>query len=123
MHNSHRLVKGRQACTLLMHPRDAAARGLEGGARVRLRSRVGEVGVVLEVSDEMAPGVVSLPHGWGHGRDGVELRVARGRDQASINDVTDDARVDPLSGTAAFSGTPVVVERESPETPAAAHAK
>jgi anaerobic selenocysteine-containing dehydrogenase len=110
MHNSQRLVKGREACTLLMPPRDAEARGLATGARVRLRSRVGEVLVPLEVSDEIAPGVVSLPHGWGHGRAGVELRVAREHAGASINDVTDDARVDVLSGTAAFSGTPVVVE-------------
>jgi anaerobic selenocysteine-containing dehydrogenase len=112
MHNSHRLVKGREACTLLMHPRDAEARGLAGGARVRLRSRVGEVAVSLEVSDEIAPGVVSLPHGWGHGLDGVELRVARERAGSSINDVTDDARVDALSGNAAFSGTPVWVARD-----------
>jgi anaerobic selenocysteine-containing dehydrogenase len=111
MHNSHRLVKGREACTLLMHPRDATARGLETGARVRLRSRVGEVAVPLEITDDIAPGVVSLPHGWGHARTGVELRVARERPGASINDVTDDARIDALSGTAAFSGTPVTVER------------
>jgi anaerobic selenocysteine-containing dehydrogenase len=111
MHNSHRLVKGREACTLLMHPRDAAARGLETGSRVRLRSRVGEVAVPLEVTDDIAPGVVSLPHGWGHARDGVVLRVALQRPGASINDVTDDARVDALSGNAAFSGTPVTVER------------
>lgn len=112
MHNSRRLVKGPEACTLLMHPRDAAARGLTSGARVKLRSRVGEVRVPLEVSDDIAPGVVSLPHGWGHARDGVELRVARERPGASINDVTDDMRVDALSGTAAFSGTPVVVEAD-----------
>jgi anaerobic selenocysteine-containing dehydrogenase len=112
MHNSRRLVKGPEACTLLMHPRDAAARGLTSGARVKLRSRVGEVRVPLEVSDDIAPGVVSLPHGWGHGRDGVELRIARERPGASINDVTDDMRVDALSGTAAFSGTPVFVEAE-----------
>jgi anaerobic selenocysteine-containing dehydrogenase len=110
MHNSRRLVKGREACTLLMHPADATARGLATGTSVRLRSRVGEVTVSLEVSDEMAPGVVSLPHGWGHARQGVELRVARERAGASINDVTDEARVDALSGNAAFSGTPVVVE-------------
>jgi anaerobic selenocysteine-containing dehydrogenase len=110
MHNSQRLVKGREACTLLMHPRDASARGLATGAPVRVRSRVGEVTVPLEVSDEMAPGVVSLPHGWGHAGHGVALRVARQRAGASINDVTDDARVDALSGNAAFSGTPVVVE-------------
>ena len=113
MHNSQRLVKGREGCTLLMHPDDAASRGLATGARVRLRSRVGEVLVPLEVSDEIAPGVVSLPHGWGHGRQGVELRVARDHAGASINDVTDDARVDALSGNAAFSGTPVFVDAAS----------
>jgi len=111
MHNSHRLVKGREACTLLMHPSDASARALESGVRVRVRSRVGAVEVPLEVSDAIAPGVVSLPHGWGHARSGVALRVAREHAGASINDVTDDARVDALSGNAAFSGTPVVVER------------
>jgi anaerobic selenocysteine-containing dehydrogenase len=111
MHNSHRLVKGRSRCTLLMHPSDAGSRGLVSGAFVRLRSRVGEVRVPLEVTGDIAPGVVSLPHGWGQGREGVELRVAREQVGASINDVTDDARVDALSGTAAFSGTPVQVER------------
>jgi anaerobic selenocysteine-containing dehydrogenase len=112
MHNSHRLVKGRHACTLLMHPRDAGARGLETGARVRLRSRVGEVRVPVEVTDDIAPGVVSLPHGYGHDREGVVLSVARAHGGPSINDVTDESRVDPLSGTAAFNGTPVTVERE-----------
>jgi anaerobic selenocysteine-containing dehydrogenase len=112
MHNSHRLVKGREACTLLMHPRDAGARGLETGARVRLKSRVGEVRVPLEVTDDIAPGVVSLPHGFGHDREGVVLGVARAHAGASINDVTDESRVDVLSGTAAFSGTPVTVERD-----------
>ncbi len=111
MHNSHRLVKGRARCTLLMHPRDAGARGLTTGTHVKLRSRVGEVRVPVEVTDDIAPGVVSLPHGWGQTRPGVELRIAREQAGASINDVTDDARVDVLSGNAAFSGTPVHVER------------
>ena len=111
MHNSQRLVKGRPACTLLMHPRDAAARGLQTGMLARLRSRVGEVTVPVEVTDEMGKGVVSLPHGWGHAGQGVELRIASAQAGASINDVTDDARVDALSGNAAYSGTPVQVER------------
>ena len=62
--------------------------------RARLSSRVGEVSVPVEVSDEVAPGVVSLPHGWGHAKEGVELRIARLHAGASINEVTDDARVD-----------------------------
>jgi anaerobic selenocysteine-containing dehydrogenase len=111
MHNSQRLVKGKPACTLLIHPRDAASRGLATGMLARLRSRVGEVSVPVEVTDEIAPGVVSLPHGWGQRGPGVDLRIAREQAGASINDVTDDGRVDALCGTAAYSGTPVQVER------------
>jgi anaerobic selenocysteine-containing dehydrogenase len=111
MHNSHRLVKGRARCTLLMHPDDAGSRGLTHGALVRLRSRVGEVRVPLEVTGDIAPGVVSLPHGWGQAKNRVHLRIASEQVGASINDVTDDARVDTLSGNAAYSGTPVQVER------------
>jgi anaerobic selenocysteine-containing dehydrogenase len=92
-----------------MHPADANARGLASGAQVRVRSVRGEVTVALEVTDEMAPGVVSLPHGWGHGRQGVRLSIARERAGASINDLTDEARVDALTGTASFSGVPVEV--------------
>jgi anaerobic selenocysteine-containing dehydrogenase len=110
MHNSPRLVKGPVACTLLMHPTDAAARGLVDGARVRARTRVGEVEVPLQISDEVAPGVVSLPHGWGHAREGTALGVARRHAGASLNDLTDEQRVDALSGNAAFSGVPVTVE-------------
>jgi anaerobic selenocysteine-containing dehydrogenase len=109
MHNAPRLVKGPDRCTLLMHPTDAAARGLAGGDRVRVRSRAGEVEAPLEVSDEMMPGVVSLPHGWGHYREGVRLGVAARHAGASLNDLTDELRVDPLGGTAAFSGVPVEV--------------
>jgi len=110
MHNSARLVKGPVGCTLVMHPTDAAARGLVDGARVRARTRVGAVEVPLVVSDEVAPGVVSLPHGWGHARAGTALGVAQAHAGASLNDLTDDARVDALSGNAAFSGVPVEVE-------------
>jgi anaerobic selenocysteine-containing dehydrogenase len=109
MHNSARLVKGPARCTLLMHPKDAAARGLAGGQRVRVSSRVGAVEVPLEVSDAMMPGVVSLPHGWGHGAEGTRLAVANAHPGASLNDLTDPLAVDALTGNAAFSGTPVEV--------------
>src|SRR4029077_3364166 len=79
MHNSARLVKGRERCVLLMHPADARERDLRDGDRVRVRSRAGEVEAALRVTDEMRPGVVSLPHGWGHGRHGIRLRVAAER--------------------------------------------
>src|SRR5215813_8719006 len=109
MHNSQRLVKGPERCTLLMHPDDARARGLSAGQTVQVRSRVGSVPVHLEVTDSMMPGVVSLPHGWGHGRAGVQLRVASAHAGVSLNDLTDDRAVDALLGTAAFSATPVHV--------------
>ena len=109
MHNSQRLVKGPERCTLLMHPDDARARGLTAGQTVQVRSRVGSVPVRLELTDAVMPGVVSLPHGWGHGRPGVQLRVAAAHAGVSLNDLTDDQAVDTLLGTAAFSGTPVHV--------------
>lgn len=110
MHNVERLVKGKVRCTLRMHPVDAQARGLTGGQEVRIRSRVGALQVPLEVSDEVMEGVVSLPHGWGHGRQGARMQVAQAHPGASVNDLGDDARVDLLSGNAAFSGLPVTVE-------------
>jgi anaerobic selenocysteine-containing dehydrogenase len=110
MHNSYRLVKGPGRCTLLMHPADAAARGLADGAQVTVRSRVGTIEVELQLTDDMAPCVVSLPHGWGHTRPGVRLATASVHPGASINDLTDDLCVDALSGNAAFSGVRVRVE-------------
>jgi anaerobic selenocysteine-containing dehydrogenase len=109
MHNSQRLVKGKPRCTLMVHPADAERRGIADGARVRLTSRVGAVEVSAEVTDDVMPGVVSLPHGWGHDREGVRLGVARRHAGVSINDVIDDQRLDVLTGTAVLNGTPVEV--------------
>jgi len=110
LHNSQRLVKGKPRCTLLMHPDDAARRGVADGATVRLRSRVGEVQVAAELTTDVMPGVVSLPHGWGHDRKGIRLGVASRHAGVSINDVVDDQRIDALTGTAVLNGTPVEVE-------------
>jgi anaerobic selenocysteine-containing dehydrogenase len=109
MHNSQRLVKGKERCTLLMHPDDARARGCQDGQRVVLESAAGSIEVPVEVSDAVMPGVVCLPHGWGHDREGIRMEVAREHAGASINDVTDDALIDPLSGTVRFSDVPVQV--------------
>jgi len=109
MHNYHRLVKGRTRCTLLMHPRDLAERQISDGQVVRVRSRVGEVRVPVQASNEIMCGVVSLPHGWGHGRAGTKLAIANAHPGVSINDITDAERMDAVSGNAAFSGTPVSV--------------
>ncbi len=109
MHNSRRLVKGRPRCTLLMHPGDAGTAGLSDGQDVEVRSRTGVVRLALEVSDEMMPGTVSIPHGWGHGRPGTRLSVANQYPGISVNDLTDERRVDELCGNAALSGVPVTV--------------
>ena len=117
MHNSLRLVKGKDACTLLMHPADASVRSIRDGETVEVSSRVGRINIAVELSTDMMPGVVSIPHGWGHGRPGVELQTAHAHAGVSINDLTDDQRVDTLCGNAAFSGEPVTVRGK--RTPAA----
>ena len=114
MHNSLRLVKGRDRCTLLMHPDDARRRGLESGVKITVTSRVGAIVAPLEVSGEVMPGIVSLPHGWGHDRPGAQLSVAAAHAGVSLNDVTDDARVDALSGASSLSGVPVTVAAAAP---------
>jgi anaerobic selenocysteine-containing dehydrogenase len=111
MHNYGRLVRGADRCTIIMNAQDAAKRGLTSGQNASIRGKSGSITLPVEVSDEMMPGVVSIPHGWGHGRAGVELGVAVGHAGESINDVTDDGAVDPLCGTAAFNGTLISVER------------
>jgi anaerobic selenocysteine-containing dehydrogenase len=109
MHNSHRLVKGENRCTLLINPADAAGRGIADGSRVAVRSRVGAITAVAEVSDEVMPGVVSLPHGWGHDLDGIQLATAQDHPGVSINNLTDDLAIDPLCGNAALNGIAVEV--------------
>jgi anaerobic selenocysteine-containing dehydrogenase len=110
LHNSFRLVKGKNRCTLMMHPDDAKRLGAADGAEVELGSRVGSVRVPLEITDAIMPGVVSMPHGFGHGRDGVQLSVAREvAPGVSLNDVTDDRLFDPLTGMAIINGVPVSV--------------
>ncbi len=109
MHNYHRLVKGKPRHQLLMHPDDLAARGLAEGQRVRVRSRVGSIEVEVASSSDMMHGVVSLPHGWGHNRQGVRLAIAGAQPGASANDLTDERQLDGLSGNAALNGVPVEV--------------
>lgn len=109
MHNYRRLVKGRERCDLRMHPRDASRRQLEDGCRVAIESRTGSIEARLTISDEMMPGVVSLPHGWGHNRPGTKLHIAREVAGVSINDLTDERCYDPVSGNARLNGVPVLV--------------
>ena len=108
MHNAQRLMKGKDRCTLMIHPDDAERIGVKSGDMVSVSSRVGQVSAPAEVTNDMMLGVVSLPHGFGHGRDGVQLRVATSHPGVSVNDLTDEQSID-VSGNAAFSGVPVTV--------------
>ena len=107
--NSHRLAKGPARCILLIAPADAEARSITDGTDVIVTSAAGTVTVAAEISDTMMPGVVSLPHGFGHDRPGIRLAVAARRPGVSHNDLTVRSRIDPLSGNAALVGTPVSV--------------
>jgi anaerobic selenocysteine-containing dehydrogenase len=112
MHNARRLMKNPARFSLLLHPSDASARSLATGDLARLQTAAGTIVVPVEVSDAMLPGVVSLPHGWGHDRPGTHLAVASEHAGASLNDVTADDRLDTLSGNAAFNGVLVSLAPE-----------
>jgi anaerobic selenocysteine-containing dehydrogenase len=109
MHNLPALVKGDDPCTLLVHPDDAARLGLVDGGRAEVSSAAGKVSAPVEVSDEMMSGVVSLPHGWGHGKAGSRMRVAAEHSGVSVNRLTPDAEIEPLSGNAILCGVPVTL--------------
>jgi anaerobic selenocysteine-containing dehydrogenase len=104
----------------MINPADAAAHGLQDGVTAVVSSRAGEVRLPAELTDAIMPGVVSIPHGWGHDRDGVGWTTARAHAGVSVNDVTDEQLVDGLSGTAAFNGVPVEVRAEVPVAAASA---
>ncbi|MGZ4485931.1 MAG: molybdopterin-dependent oxidoreductase [Nocardioidaceae bacterium] len=108
MHNQTRLTKGRARHQLYMHPDDLAARGLTDGTRVAVASRVGKVEVEVAATEDLMPGVVSLPHGYGHRRSGVRMRNAVDLPGVSMNDLTDPERLD-VSGNAVLTGVPVTV--------------
>jgi anaerobic selenocysteine-containing dehydrogenase len=111
MHNSERLIKGRNRCTLMIHPADARRLSIENQMTVKVSSRVGSVEIPVEITDEMKQGVVCMPHGYGHARAGVRLDIATKHAGVSINDLTDEYVVDELTGNAAFSNVAVRVEQ------------
>jgi anaerobic selenocysteine-containing dehydrogenase len=113
MHNLEPLVKGKDRCTLLLHPDSAAELGVSTGDRVQVTSRAGSVHAPVEVTDEMMPGVVSLPHGWGHDAPGTRMRVAAQNAGVNVNILSDDLVVDEASGNAAFNGLPVTLTRHA----------
>jgi anaerobic selenocysteine-containing dehydrogenase len=109
MHNVAVLVKGKPRCTMQLHPDDAATLGLADGDPAVVTSRVGRVTVPVEVTDGIRPGVVSIPHGWGHDGPGVKLRVAREHAGVNSNVLTDEDAYDPISGNSVLNGIPVSV--------------
>ncbi len=110
LHNSKRLVKGKSRCTLMLNPVDAERLGIADGVSVRVRSRVAELEVMAEVTDELMPGVVSIPHGWGHNVPGIRLTQAQQVAGVNTNDLTDDQLLDGLTGNAALNGVPVQLQ-------------
>ena len=118
MHNVAVLVKGKPRCTAQLHPDDAAALGLAAGDDAIVRSRVGEVRVPVEITEAIRPGVVSIPHGWGHDLDGVRMSVASQHAGVNSNVLADERLFDPISGNAVLNGIPVEVV--NPRRPPAA---
>lgn len=107
MHNLPVLAKGKERCTLLIHPQDAARAGLSSGQMARLGNARGSVLAQVELSEAMRPGVVSLPHGWGHDLAGAQLQVAAQHPGVNMNLLLDEDDRDPVSGTSVLSGVPV----------------
>ena len=109
MHHLPRLQRASNRCTLLIHGTDARRRGLTAGQTVEIHSRTGVVEAPIEITDRIMPGVVSLPHGFGHGRIAAERAIPQDWVGVSLNDLTDETRLDRQSGAAAFSGVQVEV--------------
>lgn len=110
LHNAEILVKGKNRCTLLINHADAERLNLQNNQTVKVVSRTGAVEIPAEITETIAPGVVSIPHGYGHARDGVRLDTAANHAGVSINDLTDEHVIDELTGNAAFSSVKVSVE-------------
>lgn len=109
MHNIPLLAGGSNHCTLWIHPDDAATHGLADGAEAVVSNGTGEVQVGVEVTDAVAPGVVCLPHGWGHSGRGTWGSVAARAPGVNSNLLTPTTGIDRLSGTAVLNGIPVTV--------------
>jgi anaerobic selenocysteine-containing dehydrogenase len=110
MHNVPALTGGTNRCTAQLHPDDAARLGLTDGALARIKGDGGEITAPVEITDTLRPGVVSLPHGWGHDRPGTRLTAAAREPGANVNQLLDGTLLDPLSGTAVLNGFPIQVE-------------
>ena len=111
LHNSPRMVKGNNRCTLQLHPKDADKYQVQEGDSVKVTSRVGNITLEAQITDSIMPGVVSIPHGWGHNKKGIKLGVASQYPGVNTNILTDEMQVDTLSGNSVLNGVPVSLER------------
>ncbi|MBT8074214.1 MAG: molybdopterin-dependent oxidoreductase [Xanthomonadales bacterium] len=111
LHNSRRMVKGKQRCIALIHPQDAESRGLESGDMAQVSSRVGSIRIPVQINADIMPGVISIPHGWGHQVEGIKLSVASEHAGVNTNILTDDHFLDSVSGNAALNGVPVSLSK------------
>jgi anaerobic selenocysteine-containing dehydrogenase len=109
MHNLPALVKGKESCTLHIHPDDAERLGLADGETARVSSAAGSLEAPVETTEDIMPGVISIPHGWGHGVEGVRMGVASAHAGVNSNVLADESMVEPLSGNAVLNGIPVEV--------------
>jgi anaerobic selenocysteine-containing dehydrogenase len=114
MHNSKRMVKGTNnglsRCTAQIHPDDASKYNVIDKQMIKVSSRVGSIELPAELTEKIMPGVISIPHGWGHNKKGMRLQVAQDNPGVSVNDLTDEMVVDELSGNAVLNGVPVQIE-------------
>ncbi len=111
MHNLHVLTKGKERCTLHMHPDDAARLEMVDGEMASVTSRAGSVEMPIEITDAIMPGVISIPHGWGHSLPGTRMHIATEHAGVNTNILTDEEEVDRLSGNAVLNGIPVTVQK------------
>jgi anaerobic selenocysteine-containing dehydrogenase len=111
MHNLPTLAKGPYRCTALVHPADAERHGLVDGGKAHIAGLGRSVEAVVQVSEEMMPGVVSIPHGWGHDLPGTRMAVASERPGVNLNALLDERLRDPLSGNAVLGGIPIEMRR------------
>jgi anaerobic selenocysteine-containing dehydrogenase len=120
MHNIPALMKGDDPCTLLLHPDDATRLGLADGDLARVTSRASSVEAPVQVTPDIMPGVVSLPHGWGHDQPGTRMSVANTRHGVNINRLMSNLAIDPLSGNATLNAIPVEITLAQRSQPIAA---
>jgi anaerobic selenocysteine-containing dehydrogenase len=109
LHNVPALMKGKDRCTLLIHPDDAARRGITDDDIVTVKSEAGSIRVPVEITDSIRPGVVSMPHGWGHGKPGTRMSVANNSPGANTNVLSPPTFIDEPSGNGVLNGIPVTI--------------